>query len=131
MYTEVDKNLYVYSTNNLSAPIASYKIDSHCYSCIIADNKLFLGGEKRIYVFKVTAALLKQQLELVKKITTESRVKKLLRVNHELLASEESGSLIVLDIDTCKITSSHIFIKGNSIVDILPINDSQYLLAVK
>ena len=79
----------------------------------------------------MTAALLKQPLELVKKINTESRVNKLLRVNHELLVSEQSGSLMVLDIDTCNITSSHIFIKGNSILDILPINDSQYLLAVK
>ena len=88
LYTEVDKTLYIYSESNLSAPIASYKIDCNCYSCIIADNKLFLGGEKALYVFKVTAALLKQPLELLKKITTEDRVNKLLRVNHELLVSE-------------------------------------------
>jgi hypothetical protein len=131
LYTEVDKSLYVYSESNLSAPIASYEIDGHCYSCIIADNQLFLGGEKGLYVFKVTISLVKQPLELVTKITTESRVIKILRVNHELLASLEYGSLLVVDLDTCNITSNNIFIEGNSIYDIMPINDSQYLLASK
>jgi hypothetical protein len=43
LYTEVDKILHVYSVSDLSTPIASYEIDNHCYSCIIADSQVYLG----------------------------------------------------------------------------------------
>ena len=45
LYTEVDKILHVYLVSDFSAPIAYYEIDGHCYSCIIADNQVYLGGK--------------------------------------------------------------------------------------
>ena len=45
LYTEVDKTLYVYSVGDLTSPSATYPLDNRCYSALISDNRLYLGGE--------------------------------------------------------------------------------------
>lgn len=39
--------------SDTTSPIDSYAIGGHCYSSLIFDNILYLGGEKVLYIFKV------------------------------------------------------------------------------
>ena len=84
LYTETDKNLYVYLMSDLTSPIATYPLGGRCYSAMITDDHLYLGGDKQLYVFKVTASLT-QPLAPLKVITTKFDVYKILRVGIELL----------------------------------------------
>lgn len=43
-YTETDKTLYVYSVGDLVSPSATYPLDNTCYSALITDNHLYIGG---------------------------------------------------------------------------------------
>jgi hypothetical protein len=44
--------------SDLTYPIATYKLrGSLCYSGIIIDDRLYLGVNDKLYVFKVTASL--------------------------------------------------------------------------
>ena len=69
LYTAADKTLYVYSMSDHTSPIATYQLGGQCDSGIIADNHLYLGGEK-LHVFEVTTSL-SQPLIPVKVIHTE------------------------------------------------------------
>jgi len=44
LYTERDKTLLLCSMNDLSSSIATYPLGGQCYSAIISDNRLYLGG---------------------------------------------------------------------------------------
>ena len=106
LYTEKGTNLYVYALSNLSSPIASYPLGNRCYSGIITENRVYLGGRKKLHIFEVTDSIT-QPLILVKVIATESEINKILREAHDLLLGQDSGFLEVFDIKTSTITSSH------------------------
>ena len=57
LYTADYETLYVYSMINLATPIATYQISGDCYSGIITDNHLYLGGKEKLHVFKVSTSL--------------------------------------------------------------------------
>ena len=85
LYTEADGNLYVYSVGNLTSPSATYRLDDLCcYSPLITDNRLYLGGNNKMHIFEVTTSLSKP-LTPVAKIPTKDCVNKILRVGDDLL----------------------------------------------
>ena len=57
LYTERGKNLYVYSLSDLSSPIATYLLGENCYSAITTDNRLYLGGYNKLYIFEVASSI--------------------------------------------------------------------------
>lgn len=131
LYTVIDQNLLVFSLRDLTSPIATYKIGCSCISGIIIDNRLYLGGRGQHYalhVFEVTTSLI-EPLTPLTQIETKDWPNKLLKVGHEILMGESWGYLQVLDINTCNLTNTHYFKEGGSIHDIVPIDDTQYLLA--
>jgi hypothetical protein len=69
LYTERSKNLYVYSLSDISSPIATYPLGGGCYSGIITDNRLYLGGWKKLHIFDVTTSI-SQPLKQFKVIDT-------------------------------------------------------------
>jgi hypothetical protein len=58
-------------------------------------------------------------------------VNKLLRLGNELLLGQDDGHLEVLDIKTSKITGTHSFAPTGSISDMIAIDDTYYMLAVR
>lgn len=66
-YTEVNKTLLVYSMSDKSL-IDSYELSGHCFSSLIDDNFLYLGGESKLYIFKVT----KEKLTQPKQVETRT-----------------------------------------------------------
>ena len=91
LYTAADETLYVYSMSDHTSPIATYQLGGGCYSGIMSDNYLYLGGWK-LHVFEVTTSLT-QPLVPVKVINTDDQVKKILRVDSELILGESYGYL--------------------------------------
>jgi hypothetical protein len=87
-----DETLYVFSMSDHTSPIATYQLSWDCYSGIIADNHLYLGGLWKLHVFEVTTSLT-HPLIPVKVIDTENFVYKILRVANELILGEREGYL--------------------------------------
>jgi hypothetical protein len=79
-----DKTLYVYSMSDHRSPIATYPLGDTCWSGMIIDDRLYLGAESELHVFKVSTSLT-QPLTPVTQITTKGCVYKILRVANELL----------------------------------------------
>ena len=94
MYTEADNTLYVYSVGDLTSPSATYPLGKleKCYSALITENRLYLGGARNLYIFEVTPSLT-EPLTLVTKIPNESIVFKILRVGDDLLQGQLHGYL--------------------------------------
>ena len=84
LFTEVDKTLHVYSVSDLTSPSASYPLGDFCWSGLITDNRLYLGGDKKLHIFEVTPSLT-EPLTPVTKIPTKDAVLKILRVGDDLL----------------------------------------------
>jgi hypothetical protein len=129
LYAASNENLYVYSLSDFTSPIATIPISQErsLKSSIIFDDRLYLGGEN-IQVFKVTASLTQPLIPLTI-ISTEEEVLKILRVGNELLLGEVNCYMEVVDINTSKITSTHKFTEGGYICDIVPIDETRYLVA--
>jgi hypothetical protein len=87
LYTGRGKNLYVYSLSDLYSPIATYPLGGKCYSGIITDNRLYLGGELKLHIFEVNT-LTSQPLKQVTVIDTAHWVSKILRVGQELVLGQ-------------------------------------------
>jgi hypothetical protein len=51
LYTEADETLHVFSMNDLSSSIATYPLGGWCFSAIISDNRLYLGGGRKLHVY--------------------------------------------------------------------------------
>jgi hypothetical protein len=92
LYTATDKTLYVYSMSDHTSHIATYQLSGDCYSCIIADNHLYLGGKIKLFIFEITTSLT-QPLIPVEVIETKYEVFKILRVKNQLILGEERGYL--------------------------------------
>jgi hypothetical protein len=84
LYTEADKTLYVYSVTDLTSPSATYPFDNKCYSALITEKRLYLGGVYKLHIFEVTPSLT-QPLTPVTQIPTMEPVNKILRVGDDLL----------------------------------------------
>lgn len=58
LYTETNYTLYVYSLTNLSSPSASYTLgyNENVYSALITNNRLYVGGTKKLHIFEVTSS---------------------------------------------------------------------------
>ena len=82
---------------DLSSPIATYPIGGVCWSGIIADNRLYLGGQKKLHVFDVTTSL-SQPLRQVAVIPTEDYVSKVMKMKNNLMLGEWEGYLQVVDL---------------------------------
>ena len=81
LYTAADKTLYVYLVSDTTSPIATYSLSKVCFSCIIIDNRLYLGGRGYLEIFDLKTSL-SQPLRSVTQIKTKNQVHKLLRVGH-------------------------------------------------
>ena len=88
LYTAGGETLYVYSMSDHISPVATYQLGEKCYSGIMSDNHLFLGGDKKLFVFEITTSLI-QPLVPVKVIDTEHWVYKILRVRNEFILGED------------------------------------------
>jgi len=55
LYLETNKTLYVYKMSDISSPIDKHDLGGHCFSSLISNNILYLGGEKVLHIFKVGA----------------------------------------------------------------------------
>ena len=88
MYTAGGETLYVYSMSDHISRVATYQLGEKCYSGIMSDNHLFLGGGKKLFVFKITISLI-QPLVQVKVINIKRPVYKILRVRNELILGED------------------------------------------
>jgi hypothetical protein len=128
LYTETGKNLYVYSLSQFSSPIATYRLSGWCSSGIIVDKRLYLGGDEKLHIFEVSASST-EPLNRVTVIETKDWVSKILRVGQELLLGQRKGYFEVFKIKSSTITHTHRFTEGDHINDIIPIDDSHYLLA--
>jgi hypothetical protein len=84
LYTEANKTLYVYSVGDLTSPSASYPLGCRCYSVLITENRLYLGGWDKLHIFEVTPSLT-EPLTPVTKIRIKEPVKKIFRVGDDLL----------------------------------------------
>jgi hypothetical protein len=84
LYTEADETLYVYSLGDLTSPFATYPLDTFCYTGLISDNRLYLGGEEMLQIFEVSPSLT-EPLIPVTQIPTMQWVNKILRVGDDLL----------------------------------------------
>jgi hypothetical protein len=84
LYTEADKTLFVYSVDDLTSPSATYPLGDYCYSALITDCRLYLGGYKMLHIFEVTPSLT-EPLRPITKIPTKRSVFKILRVGDDLL----------------------------------------------
>lgn len=112
-----------------SSPIAAYPLGGTCWSGLVAENRLYLGGgSRKLHVFDVTTSLA-EPLKPVAVIDTEDYVTKVLRVGNQLLLGEWEGYLQVVSLGQPLITSTHKFTEGGDIHDMLPRDDTQFLLA--
>lgn len=118
----------MYSVKDFSKPIATYKLGDYCRSGIITDGRLYLGGEKKLHIFEVTAYPT-LPLTPVKVFDTKHLVQKILRVGQELLLGEIKGYLEVFNINKGIITNTKKFKEGGNIHDIIDIDGVHYLLA--
>jgi hypothetical protein len=84
LYTGADKTLYVYSLDDLTSPSATYPVQYSCYSALITENRLYLGGTCELHIFEVTPSLT-EPLTPVTQIPTKEAVNKILRVGDDLL----------------------------------------------
>ena len=84
LYTEADKTLFVYSFSDLTSPSATYPLGDKCYSALITDNRLYLGGAYKLLIFEVTSSLIVPLIPF-KKIPTQDDLYKILRVSNDLL----------------------------------------------
>ena len=84
LYTEAGETLYVYSVGDLNCPSASYPLGEKCYSGLITENRLYLGGVCQLHIFEVTPSLT-EPLIPVTQIPSKGYVLKILRVGDELL----------------------------------------------
>ena len=74
----------MHSVTDLTSPSATYPLGYSCYSALIIENRLYLGGVRELHIFEVTPSLT-QPLTPVTKIPTEHTVYKILRVGDDLL----------------------------------------------
>jgi hypothetical protein len=84
LYTEADTTLYVYSVEDLTSPSATYPKLDKCFSALMIENRLYLGGVLKLHIFEVTPSLT-EPLTPVTKIPTEKPLYKILRVGYDLL----------------------------------------------
>jgi hypothetical protein len=87
IYTTVNGTLYVYSLSDHASPIATFHVGGRCFSCILIDNRLYLGGLENLIVLDVTTSLT-EPLTTANVIDTHGSVFKLLRTGDELLLGE-------------------------------------------
>lgn len=89
MYLAADKTLYVHLMSDLTSPIATYELNDVCKACIIADNRLYLGGNKFLHVYQVNNySLTSEPLEEVTKLEPKWSILKIIRVGNELVLGE-------------------------------------------
>ena len=72
-YTEANKTLYVYLVIESTSLIATYPLGNHCFSALITENRLYLGGCKKLHIFEVTPSL-SEPLTPVTQIPIKSHV---------------------------------------------------------
>jgi len=118
----------VYLVSHITSPIATYSLSNACFSGIISENRLYLGGENYLKIYELTTSLT-QPLTSVTQIKTGGDVYKILRVGHKLLLGESCGYLEVFNIKTSTFTSRYSFWLDLCIYDIIAIDDKNYLLA--
>jgi hypothetical protein len=80
LYTAADDTLYVYLLSDLTSPSATYPLRGECYSALITENRLYLGGAGKLHIFEVTPSLTP-----VTQIPIEHLAYKILRVGDDLL----------------------------------------------
>ena len=138
LYAAAEKTLYVFSVSDHKSPIATYELSDWCFSGIITDKHLYLSVYKKLYVFEETTSIM-QPLLPPKIIEIEAGAHKILRVGDELILGVVHyyisdfvfQYLQIFNIETSKITSTHLFIEGSTLNDMIAIDESHYLLACR
>ena len=98
----------MYLLKALESPVARYQLKGQSFSCLVAENRLFVSGGYTLHVFKVKASS-NEPLEFVTKIIMSSYPQKIARIGSELVLGIDDGTLSLLDIESCEITHSHKF----------------------
>ena len=81
LYLAAGSILYVYYLSDTAPRIGTYSLTDDCYSGIISENHLYLGGNGYLKIFELTSSLT-EPLKPVKEIKTKDYVYKILRVGH-------------------------------------------------
>jgi hypothetical protein len=88
LYTWANKTLYVYSVGDLTSPPATYPLADLdiCYSALIADNRLYLGGIGKLQIFEVTTSITEPLIPVTKISTNGGQcgVYKIMRVGDDI-----------------------------------------------
>ena len=132
LYTVGNDTLYVYSMSDLTSPIATYKAPSFCGSALIADNRLFLGGNSiQIIVYEISTSLPEPLKELAT-IETFDVISKMMKFGQALVLGffdfDEGGYLQIYDLENFKITHTQEIKEVSYIRDMIAIEDSENLL---
>jgi hypothetical protein len=90
LYKASDKTLYVYLVSDITSPIATYSLSDACYSGMISDNRLYLGGRYYLKIFELTTSLT-QPLKPVTLIETKHEVYKTMKNGNQLLLGGSEG----------------------------------------
>jgi hypothetical protein len=81
LYTAYNRTLYVFLMSDITSSIAAYSLRHWCYSAMISDNRLYLGGHCYLKIFILTKSVI-QPLTPVTEIATKDDVYKIMRVGH-------------------------------------------------
>jgi hypothetical protein len=81
LYLAADTVLYVHYLSDTAPCICTYSLSDECYSGIISENRLYLGGFEYLKIFELTSSLT-QPLTPVKEIKIKHGILKVLRVGH-------------------------------------------------
>jgi hypothetical protein len=57
LFTAAAKTLYVYLLSDTTSPISTYSLSDECFSGMISDNRLYLGGQKYLEIFDLATSL--------------------------------------------------------------------------
>jgi hypothetical protein len=56
LFKEADGKLFVYSMNDYVSPLTTYPLGVRCCEGIVSGNHLYIGGDFKLFVFKVTSS---------------------------------------------------------------------------
>ena len=86
LYTEFNEVLHVYLINDLTSPIATYRLNGRSSSCLVANNRFYLNGGETLHVFDVSTSLTQPLVEVSQITLAENEeVRKIVRAGRKLI----------------------------------------------
>ncbi len=82
LYVAADETLFVYKMSDLGSPIAAYPLGGDCNSCIISDNRIYLGGRFGLLVFEKSSSISAEPLTPVTTLKIKRNIIQILDLRH-------------------------------------------------